>query len=277
MTRLLLMTQEPQRSGETRMIYAIDIGNTNITLGVFGEDSDAVINYANFKTDKQMTTDDFGLKFHDLLGFWKASLTKSDAVLITSVVPSLDYPVIHMFEKYFNVAARSVKASDFPIQIHYDYPQEIGSDRIVDAYAAMKLYPDKNLIIVDFGTATTLDVLTAEGVYEGGVIFPGVMTSLRSLSDAASKLPHIDLSVPTKVVGKNTVDGIRSGIVHGTGAMLDELVVRISAEMGWKDYVVLATGGLSEMIRSASKSITVIDRHLTLKGLYYFRKSENAK
>ncbi len=258
------------------MLLTIDIGNTNISLGTFAEDSDEVVHYANFKTDKQMTTDDFGLKFHDLLKLWDVALKNSDPVLISSVVPSLEYPVMHMFEKYFGIAASMVKATDFPITLNYDYPQEIGADRIVNAYAAMRLYPGSNLIVVDFGTATTFDVLTADRAYEGGIILPGIITSLRSLSDNASKLPHIDLSVTPAVIGKNTVDGIRSGVLHGTGAMLDEIVKRIAEEMGWSQYLVLATGGLSELIRFTSRSIDVIDRHLTLKGLYYYRKMENA-
>lgn len=259
------------------MLIAIDIGNTNITLGMFREGSDAVVHYAGFRTDKQMTTDDFGMKMYALLELWGEKLSGSDRVLVASVVPVLDYPVTHTFDKYFGIRAEKVAAKDFPVTIHYDYPQEIGADRIVDAYAAQTLYPGENLIIVDFGTATTFDVLTAEGSYEGGIIVPGIVTSLKSLSDNASKLPHIDLSVTPGVVGKNTVDGIRSGMIHGTGAMTDELVARIASEMKWSKYRVLATGGLAELIRSASKSIDGIDRHLTLKGLYYYSRRTGEK
>lgn len=262
------------------MLIAIDIGNTNITIGRFDEKSDQVLDYANFKTDKRMTTDDMALKYYQLLRLWESrgekKLPVHRAVMVSSVVPSLDYSISHLFEKYYEITPVFARTKNLEVKIDYEFPREVGADRIVNALAGERCFPGKNKIIVDFGTATTLDIVSGDGTYQGGVIIPGIMSSLHSLSDSASKLPHIDLSQMPPVVGKNTVDGIRSGILHGNGAMLDELTRRIADEMGWKDYTVISTGGLSELIRKTAKSIDVFDRHLTLKGLYYFWKDKHA-
>lgn len=258
------------------MVIAIDIGNTNITFGIFRKDSDHPVHYGNIQTDKQLTTDELAIKYMNLRKLWGLDKANSgNEVFISSVVPQINYEFSHMFKKYFDVEPHFIKNEDVPLKIHYDYPQEIGADRLVDALAGTVLFPGKNLIIVDFGTATTFDVVTGDKIYEGGLIMTGIMSSLRALEEKASKLPHIDLSLPAQIIGKNTIDGIRSGIINGNGAMVDELVRRITEEMSWDEYKVIATGGLSKMIRHASRSIQVIDPHLTLKGLYYIWKLKN--
>ncbi len=257
------------------MITCIDIGNTNISFGWYDRAGN-LKSYANIYTDKLETTDGLALNFHTLLSLNKIDPQDLTGVSLCSVVPQLNYPFIHLFEKYYSLNALLVKKDNVPIEIHYDFPNEIGADRIVNAYAGVIDYPGKNLIIVDFGTATTFDIVSASGAYEGGVIVPGIMTSLQSLGDKASKLPHIDLGVIPPVVAKNTIDGIRSGILHGTGAMMDELNERIAKELNWSDYKVIATGGLSELIQQTSHSIDVLDRHLTLKGLYHIWMDQNA-
>lgn len=257
------------------MILTIDIGNTNITFGNFKRSSAEVVSYANFTTDRTLTTDDIAVKYLNLLELWGLKNVSLDNVIISSVVPTLEYPFKHMFEKYFKVSPFFVDKQYIPIKINYDFPDEIGADRIVNSYAGIKQYPNENLIIVDFGTATTYDVVSGDGTYEGGIIVPGIITSLRSLEDKAAKLPHIDLSGKSAIVGKNTVAGIRSGILQGNGAMLDGLVERIAEEMGWDSYKVISTGGLSELIKHTSRSIDSIDKHLTLKGLFYIWKLNN--
>ena len=198
------------------MIVAIDIGNTNITFGVFKRNFDAPMHYANIQTDKQMTTDELAIKYMNLRELWELDkISEKNDVIISSVVPQIDYEFSHMFEKYFSIQPHFVKNEDVPLKISYDYPLEIGADRVVDAYAGTVLFPEKNLIIVDFGTATTFDIVSKEGNYEGGLIMTGIMSSLRALEEKASKLPHIDLSFPSGLIGKNTVDGIRSGIING--------------------------------------------------------------
>ncbi|NPV01292.1 MAG: type III pantothenate kinase [Brevinematales bacterium] len=257
------------------MLLTIDIGNTNITYGVF-DGGGEVIQYANSKTDKQMTTDDLAVHFFRLLDLWGIGKSGITGVIVSSVVPRLDYPFQHMFGKYMNIAPVFIDRALIPVRIEYDNPDEIGADRIVNAYAGICMYPGKNLIIVDFGTATTFDVVSADNTYIGGLIVPGILTSLSAMEEKASKLPHIDLSITPKLIGKNTVDGIRSGLLNGSGAMMDEVNRRIKAEMGWKDCVIIATGGLSELIQQSSTSINIIDKHLTLKGLYYIWKLKNA-
>ncbi len=257
------------------MVLSIDIGNTNITFGWF-DDGGTLSCYANIFTDKLQTTDDLALTYNNLLQLNNINKSGVKSVVISSVVPQLNYPFLHMFDKYHALNAQIITNKEVPIQLNYDFPAEIGADRIVNAYAGIRDYPAKNLIIVDFGTATTFDIVSSRGCYEGGVIFPGMMTSLRSLGDKASKLPHIDLGVFPPVVAKNTIDGIRSGLLHGTGAMMDEMNRRIAKEMKWQEYMVIATGGLSELIMQTSESIDALDKHLTLKGLFYLGKLKNA-
>ncbi len=258
------------------MIIVIDIGNTNITFGVFKiqdikeQKNIEPLFYGNIQTDKTMTTDELAIQYLNLKKLWgvdEADFTGK--VMVSSVVPQLNYQFSHMFQKYYHTEPYFVRTEDIPLDVHYDYPEEIGADRIVNAYAGSLLFPRTNLIIVDFGTATTFDIMSEGRVYEGGLIMTGIMTSIRALEEKASKLPHIDLSLPSNLIAKNTVDGIRSGIINGNGAMVDELTKRIAKEMNWVKYKVLATGGLSQLIKSSSLTIDLIDQHLTLKGLYY--------
>ncbi len=173
------------------MIIAIDIGNTNITFGVFdskdadlealGPDLVQPIHYANIQTDKEMTTDELAIKYMNLRTLWGLDKINSrNDIYISSVVPQINYEFYHMFEKYFSLTPHFVNINDIPLTVHYDFPHEIGADRLVDALAGMVLFPETNLIIVDFGTATTFDVVTKNRVYEGGLIMTGIMSSLRA-------------------------------------------------------------------------------------------------
>lgn len=260
------------------MLAAIDIGNTNSTFGIFSADSDRPVHTGNIQTDRHMTTDELAVKYHNLLGLWMPGRTADIRhVYICSVVPSLHYEFDHMFDKYYNIRPHFITNSDIPLSIDYDYPSEIGADRVVNAIAGVTDFPGENLIIVDFGTATTFDVVSAGGTYSGGLIMTGVMSSLRALEEKASKLPHIDLNIPARVVARNTVEGIRSGIINGNGAMVDELCRRIALEMEWGDsFRVIATGGLGKLIKSSSRLISIVDPHLTLKGIYHIWKGRNA-
>lgn len=258
------------------MIITIDIGNTNITFGTFGKGSDQPVHYGNIQTNKSVTTDELAIHYKTLRELWNMDPKgKDDSVIICSVVPQLDYEFQHMFEKYYGIKPHFVASEDVPLDIRYDHPEEIGADRIVDAYAGVKMFPGKNLIIVDFGTATTFDIVTAGKYYEGGLIMTGIQSSLRALTEKASKLPNVDLALPSGLIGKNTADGIRSGIVNGNGAMVDGLVARIVKELGWKEFEVIATGGLAKLIRHSASSIGMIDSQMTLKGLYYIWKLLN--
>lgn len=255
------------------MLIAIDIGNSHVTFGVFNEDSPEPVHTGNLQTDRRITNDELAIRYSNLRKLWGLPDQRPEPVVIASVVPQLNYEFEHMFSKYFKTEPRFVENSMIPLELHYDYPAEIGADRVVNAYAAHVLFPSENLIIVDFGTATTIDLVSAGGAYEGGLIMAGIQTGLRSLVERTSKLPHIDLSVPSKLVGKNTPDGIRGGFIQGTGAMIDELSRRIVRELGWDKARVIATGGLSKLVKDASETIQLIDKDLTLKGLYYLWKN----
>ncbi len=250
-------------------LVAIDIGNTNVTLGLFQKGVSRPLESAHFLTQKGLTNDDWMVKYEVLRQRWRLKPVSREDVVVASVVPELNYEIYHMFEKYYKQEPFFLRSSDVPLEIHYDYPQEIGIDRLVNVYTVAKEYPGRDALVIDFGTATTIDILKGGTSYEGGVIIPGMLTSLRALTERASKLPHIDLSLSPTVVTKNTVDGIRSGILHGHGAMIDELVRRISAELGWENPLVIATGGLAKLVKQTSHRIDMVDTHLMLKGIYY--------
>ena len=265
------------------MIIAIDIGNTNISFGVFEKTSDQPVYNANIQTDKNMTTDELAIKYMNLRNLWTTGKNSpfnnreiDEEVIISSVVPRLDYEFRHMFEKYYNKTPHFVTISDASLKINYNNPSEVGADRIVNALGGVMLYQGFNLIIIDFGTATTFDIVEKSGIYEGGLIIPGVMTSLSAMEEKASKLPHIDLSIPSRLIGKYTVESIRSGLINGNGAMVDNLVERVINDMNWTnaDTKVIATGGLSKIIKPASLRIDVLELNLTLRGLYYVWKSQ---
>lgn len=254
------------------MLVAIDIGNTNVTYGWFEKDSDEVRDYATIKTDRELTTDDLAIRFFNLMKLWKVENERIEAVVISNVVPQLEYPFKHLFEKYYGLSPQFLRREKLPIEVCMDHPDEVGADRLINALAVYQLYPKTNVIVVDFGTATNFDLLDSQGRYLGGAIVPGILSSLRSMEAKAAKLPHIDLSVLPDPVGKNTVDAIRSGVLYGSGAMVDGMVDRFSAFLGWQDFKVISTGGLSDLIRETSQRIEFFDRFLTLKGLYYFWK-----
>ena len=255
------------------MLVAIDIGNTNTTFGLFRKKNGEFLNSGNLKTDISITTEELAIIYKNLKEIWRIEENEED-VAICSVVPQLNYEFTHMFDKYFNIKAYIIENSDIPIKIEYDFPNEIGTDRLINAFGGIKKYPNKNLIIVDFGTATTIDIVSASNTYLGGIILPGIITSLRTLEAKTAKLPHIHISPPSRIVGKNTVECIRSGIFNGHGGMIDELVKRVKDELGWKEAVVMATGGLSKAIQKFSYSINYIEPHLTLLGIYNLWKEK---
>ncbi|MCX7821781.1 MAG: type III pantothenate kinase [Brevinematales bacterium] len=257
------------------MLVAIDIGNTNITFGLFEKKTGKLLNSGNLKTDIFITTEELAIFYKDLKNLWAVNSEIEEEVLICSVVPQLNYEFTHMFEKYFRIKPHLIENSTIPVKIDYDFPQEIGTDRLVNAYAGTSLYPKQNLIIVDFGTATTLDIIDKNKTYMGGIILPGIITSLRALETKTAKLPHIHLIPPKKVVGRNTVECIRSGVFNGQGGMIDELVRRITKELNWSDFNVIATGGLSRVIKDFAFSINIIEPHLTLFGIYNLWKEKN--
>ena len=246
------------------MLMVLDVGNTNIVLGVF-EGKGLVRNW-RISTNKDKTADEYGLQIRMLFEYSGIKCSDMAAVIISSVVPTVMSALESMSANYFGikplVVGPGVKTA---MPIRYDNPKEVGADRIVNAIAAYEIYGGP-LIVVDFGTATTFDAISADGAYLGGAIAPGIGISTEALYTKAAKLPRIELLKPKAVIGKNTVSSMQSGIIYGFVGQADGIVSRMKKEMGGKAYVV-ATGGLAELISNESGLIDTINSNLTLEGL----------
>ena len=246
------------------MLFVIDAGNTNIVLGVYRGD-DLVENW-RIGTKKGRTADEYGILIRELLKISGLDYKEIRDIILSSVVPPLDSVIIEMSEKYFNVKPQIVGPGlKCGIPILYDNPKEVGADRIVNAVAALKRYKGP-VIVVDFGTATTFDFITAKGEYSGGVIAPGIGISIEALFEKASKLPKVELVKPKKIIGKNTAASIQSGIIYGYVGLVDGIVTKMKEEAG-VDAKVVATGGLAPLIAAESSCIDEVIEKLTLEGL----------
>ncbi len=247
------------------MILVIDVGNTNIVAGVY-EDS-SLLTYWRLQTDKDRTSDEFGITLINLFKYEKIDSSKISAVIISSVVPPIMYSLEHAARKYFNhepmVVGPGVKTG---LNIRTDNPKEVGADRIVNAVAAVEIYGPP-LIIVDFGTATTFCVVNSKKDYLGGSICPGIKISTEALYQKAAKLPRIELMKPETVICKNTVSSMQSGIIYGYVGQVDYIVCRMKEELCEDNIKVVATGGLARLIASESKQIEYTNSLLTLEGL----------
>ncbi len=246
------------------MLLAIDIGNTNVVLGVF--ENEKLVESWRIGTKTQMTSDEYAMILKDLFGFIGIDFKRITGVIISSVVPPLLPVMTEMSRKYFGIDPMIVtSAMKTGITLKYDNPGEIGADRIVNAAAAYKIYGGP-LIIVDFGTATTFCAVTRAGEYLGGAIVPGVKISAEALFQRASKLPRVELVKPASVIGRDTVSAIQAGIIFGYAGLVDGIVERMKRELS-PDAVVIATGGLAELVSPETKSVKEIKPHLTLEGL----------
>ncbi|MCR8846621.1 type III pantothenate kinase [Paenibacillus sp. SC116] len=248
------------------MILVVDIGNTNIVLGVYEEST--LLHHWRLSTNRQATSDEYGVMIHNLFSMAGVSINNLHGVIISSVVPPIVRTIEEMCTKYLKhtplVVGPGVKTG---LNIRYENPKEVGADRIVNAVAAIDQYGGHGpLVVVDFGTATTFDVIDEQGSYLGGAILPGIGISTEALYQRAAKLPRIELTKPKSVIGRNTVHSMQAGIIFGYAGQVDGIVGRIEEELGTKPLVI-ATGGLAEMIASESKSIEKTDPLLTLEGL----------
>ena len=246
------------------MLLAIDIGNTNIVLG--GIKDDEIVFQARIATDRLRTSDQYGVEIKNMIEAFGIHLEEISDCIIASVVPpvfnSVRTGVVKVIGKQPMVVGPGLKTG---LNIRMDVPGQVGSDRIVAAVAALAEYPAP-LILMDLGTATTIEVVDKDSSYIGGVIFPGVKLSLEALTSRAAQLPGISLDQPKKVIGKNTVDCMRSGMMYGTAAMIDGIIERIEEELGHKATIV-ATGGLARFITPLCKREIILERDLLLKGL----------
>ncbi len=249
------------------MLLAIDVGNTNIVLGIFK--GKRLLYDWRIATDKNKTSDEYGLLFEQIFRYNSMPSDDVDDVIISSVVPTLMHTLSAMSVKYFNkepfVVGPGIRTG---MNIKYENPRELGADRIVNAVAAYEKYGGP-LIIVDFGTAITFCAISKEGDYLGGVIAPGIKISSEALFLQTAKLPKVELVKPKNVIGKNTVNSIQSGLVNGYIGLVDYIIEKMIEEMKDEGEVknVIGTGGFATLIGSESKYINKIDKMLTLEGL----------
>lgn len=249
------------------VILAIDSGNTNTVFAVFDRDGRPLGDW-RASTNINRTADEYGMWLMQLMRLANLVPESVTAAVFATVVPGTLFPLKSMCRKYFNCEPMIVGEPNIELglKILVDHPDEVGADRLVNAVAAKQSYRGP-LIIIDFGTATTFDIIDSEGNYCGGVIAPGVNLSAEALHMAAAKLPRVAIAKPTAVIGKGTVTAMKSGIYWGYVGLIEGLVARIRAEYG-KPMEVVATGGLAPLFTDATDCIDHADLDLTLRGLY---------
>ncbi|SHK36192.1 type III pantothenate kinase [Tepidibacter formicigenes] len=247
------------------MLLVFDVGNTNTVLGVY--EGKNLINHWRISTDKDKTSDEYGMLINDLFKYEELNIKNVKDVIISSVVPNVMHSLENFSRKYCKreplVVGPGIKTG---MNIKYDNPKQVGADRIVNAVAGYEKY-GAPLILVDFGTATTFCALSEKGEYLGGTISPGIKISSEALFQKASKLPRVELTKPGMAICKNTVSSMQSGIIYGYAGLVDNIVDMMKSELKNKDTKVVATGGLANLIASESKSIDYVDKFLTLDGL----------
>ncbi len=252
------------------MLLAVDIGNTNINIGLFdltkSKDQYNPIFTWKMATAPSRMVDEYGILFGDLLSSQELSVDIVKDVIVSSVVPPLTNVFIEVFKKYFSVIPVVVGSGiKTGVKIVYDSPRDVGSDRIADAAAILKLY-SKPAIVVDFGTATVFDAISEEGQYIGGSIVPGIAVSADALYHGTSQLRRVDLRIPDKVIGKNTINALQSGLIVGHISMVEGMITRFKQELTGNP-VVVATGGFAELINQNTNVFDYVDLNLTLSGL----------
>ncbi len=263
------------------MLFVIDVGNSHTVTGLFA--AGHLVEQYRLKSDRERTSDELAIRYHSLFSMAGIDPTMITGIVLASVVPSLQATWIKCCHKYFSshlknplfvVTEQSVRNL---ITITMDHPQDVGSDRLVNAISGW--YQHKcSLIIVDFGTAITFDCITHTREYIGGTILPGIGISMEALSSQTAKLPHIDISDPPKsVIGSNTVKAMKSGVTYGYGSLVDGLVDKIKKEMNEPAHSikVIATGGMARVISPYTKCFDLIDPELTLRGLQIIYEKTN--
>ncbi len=244
------------------MLLVVDVGNTNITLGLY--DGERLIGTYRMTTKTPRTSDEFGVMLKCILG---DNAKVVDGAIISSVVPNIMYSLNNSFIKYFGIKPYIVKpGTKTGIKLVVPNPREIGADRIVDAVAGYKCYGGP-IIVIDFGTATTYDLITEDGGFIAGITAPGIKTSAKALWEDTAKLPEIEIKKPASILAKETISSMQAGLVYGYIGQTEYIIDKIKEESGYTNCKVVATGGIGRIICDETKKIDVYDNNLTLKGL----------
>lgn len=257
------------------MILTMDIGNTNIKAGVF--EGENLTGYWRVSTNTMYTSDEYGILLTNLFCHSGLNPRQVQGIMISSVVPTINYTIEHMCQDYFGREAKFlVPGMKTGVNIRYENPRELGSDRIANAVAVHEIYGGP-CIFIDFGTATTYGVLSEKGEFLGGAIGPGLKLSADALVNRAAKLPRIELVTPPTVIGRTTVSNIQSGIIYGYIGSVESVVRGMKRELGRPGARVVATGGMAHMVAQASDVIDEIDGMLTIKGLRMIYEKNQAE
>lgn len=247
------------------MLLVFDVGNTNMVLGIY-KDKELIKDW-RINTDKEKTSDEYGMLISNLFQHDNMDIDSIEDIIISSVVPNVMHSLENFCIKYCNkqpmIVGPGIKTG---LNIKYDNPKQVGADRIVNAVSAIEKY-GYPLIVVDFGTATTFCAISDKSEYLGGTIAPGIKISSEALFQRASKLPRVELIKPGSVICKSTVTAMQSGIIYGYVGLVDKIIEMMKKELNHDDVKVIATGGLSTLIASETKSIDHVDKFLTLDGL----------
>jgi len=255
------------------MLLVLDVGNTNTVLGVFAKsearttpDYDKLLANWRVTTLRAQTVDEYGVLFRNLFSMQGLEPKEIHGIIVSSVVPPLDSTLRRVCERYFHQKPLFVEPGiKTGMPVLYENPSEVGADRIVNGVAAFEKYGGP-CIVVDFGTATTFDCVTAKGEYQGGVICPGIGISADALFSRTARLQRVDIRKPARIIGTTTVGSLQSGLYYGYLGLVDGVLERLLSEMGG-DVKVIATGGLAPLLGSGSKYIQSVDEFLTLQGL----------
>ncbi len=246
------------------MLLALDVGNTNVTIGTF--DGERLAGRWRLRTIREQTADEWGILIRNLFSLSSLNLSAIDGVIISSVVPAVDQPLEAMSGRYFHRRPMFVSYTlDLGLPVRYDQPREVGADRLVNSVAGLHKYGGP-VVVVDLGTTINFDIVSAQGEFLGGVICPGIGMSIAGLFARTARLPMVDFREPEKLIGSNTVGSITSGLYFGFVGLIDGILERLAAELG-PGMKAVATGGQGHMIVQASRWVKIYDEDLTLDGL----------
>lgn len=246
------------------MLLALDVGNTNVTIGVFRQQQ--IVTSWRLRTDRDQTADEWGIKLRQLFAMESLRLDEIDGMGISSVVPAVDEPLERMCQRYFAVDPLFVNAEvDLRVRVNVDHPREVGADRLANAAAGAELHGTP-CVVVDLGTAINFDVVSKDREFIGGIIAPGIGMSISGLYQKTARLPMVDFRAPRALIGRNTVDCIQSGLFYSITGGIDAILDRLVGELG-VEAAIVATGGQAELIAGASRHKPHLDRDLTLKGI----------